>query len=168
MSRKYRHHGYQDNDWEWDRERKDNGRYNRNEGGGFLDDQPNRSPRDPRERTGPKPTERDQRDEVFRCHLCGQTISDPSAIGKDDKCSKCEAPLWCCRNCTFFDPQARWECRTEISERVKRKDTVNTCEHFKPRKVLDTTGRSKADDGIFGRGGDEVGRKAFEALFGDD
>jgi hypothetical protein len=170
MSRKYRHHGYQDDDWEWERERQRDydGKTNRNQGGGFLDDQPQRSPRDPRERIGPRPSEPNVRDEVFRCHLCGTVVPNPDSVARDDNCPNCDAPLWCCRNCTFIDPQARFDCRQEIPERVKRKEARNKCELFKPRKVLDTTGRSKADNGIFGSGADESSRKAFEALFGDD
>ena len=61
------------------------------------------------------------------------------------------------------------ECRKDIPERIKKKARRNTCELFKPRLSLDTSGRSKAGGGIFGaRGGDEESRKAFEALFGDD
>lgn len=167
MSRKYRHHGYQDRDWEEGREREDR-RNSRNADGGFLNDEPQRSSRDPRERIGPRPTEPQIREEVFRCHLCGQAVSSPESVGREDTCPNCSADLWCCRGCTFFDPQARFECRQDIPERVKRKDKRNDCDLFKPRMVLDTSGRSKAGSGFFGTGGDETSRKAFEALFGED
>lgn len=169
MSRKYRHRGYQDNDWDEDRNWR-KGRNDRNQGGGFLDDSKQRSARDPRERTGPKPLERDQKDEVFRCHLCGQAIRIDEEIDFEASCPNCDADLRCCKGCVWFDSQARWECRQsdKIAERIKRKDERNRCEMFKPRMVLDTSGRSKADSGFFGGGGDELGRKAFEALFGDD
>lgn len=169
MDRKYKHRGYQDNGWEerrdrdWERDR------DRERGGGFLDDAPARSSRDPRERTGRKPTEPDQRDHVFRCQLCGNAVPSPDDVAMDDQCPNCEADLWCCRSCLFFDPQARFECKKDIPKRIKKKAKKNQCELFKPRMVLDTSGRSKAGGGLFGsRGGDDVSRKAFDALFGDD
>lgn len=169
MSRKYRHRGYQDRDSWDDRERDWDRRHGRDRTGGFLDDQPSRSSRDPRERTGRKQSEPEYRDKVFKCHLCGQPFPNPESLQQDDQCPNCSAAMWCCRTCRFFDPQARLECRQEIEKRIKRKDAPNKCDLFEPRLVIDISGRSKSKTGgLFDTETDEASRKAFEALFGDD
>jgi hypothetical protein len=148
MSRKYRHQGYQDND-------RDDGR--------------SRRPQQPRQKLSTE--ERIQKrslrhatdpaaNEVIRCHQCGRNIQHFGTIKSDSACPNCHAPLHCCRACSHFDVQARWQCRAEIEGPVGDKAKVNQCALYEPRVVLDVTGRRSGTPQ--GPGGP---REAFDNLF---
>jgi hypothetical protein len=63
--------------------------------------------------------------------------------------------LHACVNCRYFDPAARWECRTEIAQRVLGKATANRCPAYAAKVALEQGEESKDDDP----------RAAFDALF---
>lgn len=94
------------------------------------------------------------------CKQCGQSVRDAGEIAADTVCSRCGQPLHSCRQCTFFDSSARWECsRNEsIPQRVAVKTAGNVCPVYSPLASFDLTG-SKASDSP------SDARKAFEALF---
>src|SRR5260370_40014535 len=113
--RKYRQRGYMDND----REAKPK-----------AQTQPK-----PRERDGPRSPRMMAFGEKVRCNACGATIQ--ASISNDSSCPKCNADLHNCRQCTSFDPGARFECRKPITARITNKQARNTCELFAPRTVVE-------------------------------
>jgi hypothetical protein len=100
--------------------------------------------------------------EVVRCHVCGRNVDDGGTIGLESRCPHCSAPLHCCRACAHFDTAARWQCRTEIKAAVPDKTKPNTCRLFRPRLVLDFTGRRGS--GQRGAAASDP-RAQFESLF---
>jgi hypothetical protein len=147
MSRKYRQQGYQDSDRD-DRRRREK----------------------PPQRNNLTKEERIQRrslrhaidrdaNAVVRCHNCGRNAQELGTITRETGCPHCNAPLHCCRTCENFDSAARWQCRAEITEAVSNKNDANDCAEYRPRLVLDVTGRRSAS----GKSGDP--RSQFDSLF---
>jgi len=149
---KYRQHGYRDSDQEGERER-DRERPPRQEL--TMEEKIQR-------RSMRKATDREA-NEVLRCHVCGRNIGDVGTIGFDSACPYCSAPLHCCRSCTHFDTSARWQCRGEIREAVADKSKANQCQLYRPRLVLDFTGRRGAPRAQPRSSSDP--RAQFESLF---
>ncbi len=133
---KYRQPGYHDDDYRQEREKKQRG------------------PRAPREIATREATR------VVRCFNCGHQTPPLEPIAVDSVCEKCRHELHICRNCLYFDPGARWECRKPIPVRIFSKTARNDCELFTPQAVLDATGRRAS-----GPASPSDGRAAFEALF---
>ncbi len=97
---------------------------------------------------------------VTRCGRCGHqwpTSETPIVVGS--ACERCGSPIRSCRHCALFDPRERFECRADIPERIADKWAGNECIHFRPREVLDTTGRQLDSS--------RDARAAFQNLFGD-
>lgn len=94
--------------------------------------------------------------EVSRCAQCGaliQSLAEPTG-----QCGKCGATLHACKQCTYFDPGSRLECRQPIPERIARKDAANNCTFFAIKVTVEketTSGGARTDDA----------RRAFENLF---
>ena len=64
------------------------------------------------------------------------------------------------RQCTYFDPGARFECRKTITARIVNKNARNACELFVARSVVERqTGSSS------GGGPTNNARQAFANLF---
>ena len=147
MSQKYRHHGYRDTEREEDR-----GRSRRPPQNNLTTEEKiqRRSLRKATDRTA---------HEVVRCHDCGRNVQDFGTIDTSTTCPHCNSPLHCCRACTHFDSSARWQCRADIKEAVSDKGKANDCAQYRPRLVLDVTGRrtspQRTDDA----------RTAFDNLF---
>jgi len=150
--RKYRHHGYQDDDRDRDEKRrtpKPSGPRNYDDG--------------PRGRGFGAPTTIS-----FKCARCGRNLVDIS-VDKDTTCPGCQSPLHSCSNCSFFDTGARFECRKPREARIESKTKANDCEHFQPKAVRDLS--LKPSDGGRGGNGGSSGRDpkdpraAFDALF---
>jgi hypothetical protein len=137
--RKYRQHGYKDED------RDGGGRRARQQG-------------PPPQREGPRgrglgaPT-----NSVFRCGDCGHRVSIAGGVEIGQACPSCEAPLHACVNCQHFDPSARWQCRQEITQAVSGKRKNNECELFAPKKVMEFESESAKNP--------EEARAAFDDLF---
>ena len=126
---------------------------------GYMDE--NRE-REPRPKAPPKPSEREgprsPRMMAFgtkvKCDGCGSAVQANIAI--DTSCPKCNADLHTCRQCTFFDPGARFECRKPITARIANKGAGNECELFAARTVVEReTSSGKPTDA----------RQAFANLF---
>jgi len=108
----------------------------------------------PSEREGPRSPRMMAFGEKVKCATCGATIS--ASIRIDSTCPKCKADLHTCRQCTSFDPGARFECRKPITARLANKGARNVCELFAPRTVVERETSS---------GTPTDARQAFKNLF---
>lgn len=132
--RKYRQRGYMEDD---------RGR----------EERPKTQPK-PRAREGPRSPRMMAFDEKVKCAACGATIQ--ANIGFESSCPKCSADLHTCRQCTYFDPGARFECRKPITARIVNKGRRNTCELFAARTIIERETSST---------GPTDARQAFANLF---
>jgi len=133
--RKYRQRGYQEDDRGRDRPAKP-------------------QQQKPRDREGPRSPRMMAYGEKVKCAACGATI--PANVRTDSTCPKCNADLHTCRQCTFFDPGARFECRKPLTARIANKSARNVCELFAARTVVEReTSSGKPTDA----------RQAFANLF---
>jgi hypothetical protein len=137
---KYRQPGYHDNDYKEERQK--------------------REKRGPRGERSPREIATREATAVVRCFNCGHQTSPSQPITAESVCEKCGEDLHICRNCSAFDPGARWECRKEIPAPVRSKTSRNSCELFTPQAVLDATGRRAS-----GPAAAPDARAAFDALF---
>ncbi|MCM3900461.1 MAG: hypothetical protein ND866_02030 [Pyrinomonadaceae bacterium] len=112
--RKYRQRGYMDSDREPQRPK------------------PQSKPQD---REGPRSPRMMAFGEASKCTSCGAKAS-PN-INFESSCPNCKADLHTCRQCTYFDPGARFECRKPITARIVNKNARNTCELFAARVVVE-------------------------------
>ena len=113
--RKYRQRGYMDENREGEQRAK--------------------APPKPTEREGPRSPRMMAFGTKVKCDGCGVTVQ--ANIGIDTSCPKCNADLHTCRQCTSFDPGARFECRKPIAARIANKGTRNECELFATRSVVE-------------------------------
>jgi hypothetical protein len=144
--RKYRQHGYQDED-----------RGNRAPRGEGAPRKPP-EPRDPRIPRDPRVPNMPGFREVFRCARCGH-LESPS-IASLSKCGKCGVDLRACIHCASFDSGARFECRETIPARVSPKDAANNCALFAARMQVEReTGSASSASG------QSSAKKALDDLF---
>jgi len=137
--RKYRQRGYMDNDREPQRPNQP---------------QSNQPQSKPRDREGPRSPRMMAFGEKVKCSACGATA--PTNILLDTGCPKCKGDLHTCRQCTYFDPGARFECSKPITVKIVNKNARNTCELFVPRTVVERETSSGAPTDA---------RQAFANLF---
>ncbi len=126
---------------------------------GYMEDDRRREQRpkpqpQSREREGPHSPRMMAFGEKVRCTACGATLQ--MEITTDSRCSKCGTDLHACRQCTYFDPGARFECRQPVTARIVNKQARNTCELFAARTVVE---RETSSSGPMGA------RQGFENLF---
>ncbi len=140
--RKYRHRGYMDNDREPQR---------REPQGSPLQSKQQQRPQD---REGPRSPKMMAFGEATKCAMCGAKVA--SSISADSTCSKCKAELHSCRQCTYFDPSAHFECSKTIPARIMNKNARNACEIFAARTVVERQTSSGAPTDA---------RQAFANLF---
>ncbi len=69
---------------------------------------------------------------MAHCYFCGQETVRGERIYRTSMCSACGKPLKICRNCEFYDPGAKYECREHIQDPVRDKEQENFCEYFSP------------------------------------
>lgn len=113
--RKYRQRGYMDNDREPQRPK------------------PQAKPVD---REGPRSPRMMAFGEAVNCASCG--AKTPTNINLASACPKCNADLHTCRQCTYFDPGARFECSSKsVTARIVNKNARNMCELFAARTVVE-------------------------------
>ncbi|MFN8005536.1 MAG: hypothetical protein U0V70_00620 [Terriglobia bacterium] len=125
---------------------------------GYMDGDREEKPAKQKRPEGPKefrPREMPGFHEATRCSMCGASLS--AAIELESQCPQCKADLHTCKQCTWFDTGARFECTQPIPERIPRKNIRNQCATFKPKKAIerDTTSANKVTSA----------RDAFDALF---
>jgi hypothetical protein len=89
----------------------------------------------PRDQEGPRSPRMMAFGETVKCAACGAKVL--SNIILESSCPKCNADLHTCRQCTHFDPSARFECHKTIPARILNKHGRNTCELFAPRTVVE-------------------------------
>lgn len=108
----------------------------------------------PRDREGPRSPRMMPFGETVKCAACGAKA--PSNISFESSCTTCRADLHTCRQCNYFDPGARFECRKPIEARIVNKNARNSCNLFEPRTVVErqTTSGAPTD-----------ARQAFAKLF---
>ena len=92
--------------------------------------------------------------ENVKCASCSATVQ--SSVGIDSACPKCKADLHTCRQCLYFDPAARFECRKPLAARIVNKGARNECELFAVRMVVERQTSSS---------GPMNARQSFDNLF---
>lgn len=117
--RKYRHRGYMDSDREPQRSKP----------------QGQKPPSRPDDREGPRSPRMMAFGEAVKCSSCGAKA--PPTIKFESTCEKCKADLHTCRQCTYFDPGARFECSKPITTKIVNKNARNKCELFVARTVVE-------------------------------
>jgi hypothetical protein len=147
MDRKYRQHGYQDED----REKR-----------------PEKSGRPPgqRDMLGPRTPQFPARVTVARCAGCGALL--PKDVDTNGQCPRCNFDLHCCKQCVHFDTSTRWECTQTIPARIARKDARNECAFYEMRMSSEretTSGRPAPAAGQPAASRSDGPRQAFENLF---
>ncbi len=136
--RKYRQRGYMDNDREPQRPKPKA-----------------QQPQQPRERNeGPRSPKMMAFGESVKCSSCGAKAA--RAITLESSCENCKGDLHTCRQCTYFDPSARFECSKPITVKILNKAARNTCELFAPRTTVERETSS---------GAPKDARQAFANLF---
>ena len=93
---------------------------------------------------------------VFRCSRCGHGLSVEKAKAFDATCPGCGQDVHTCTNCSQFDTSARFECRQEITEPVRKKAKRNQCHLFEPRTTQEFDSDQPTPDDA---------RAAFDSLF---
>lgn len=159
--RKYRQHGYQDDD-----------RDRRPREGSTEHRRPEREPGAPAgtrrmSSEGAKnPRMMDYRS-VAKCARCGAPVD--GNILSLSKCEKCSQALHACIQCLNFDPSARFECSETIPARVSPKDGANQCGVFTARVSWERETSSTPAPAVPNASGmpESVSdaKKAFEDLF---
>jgi hypothetical protein len=146
--RKYRQHGYQDDD--------------RDRGGARGPAGPRKPPeqrapgRQLQSASGPKTPNLMASHEVFKCARCGNKLQLP--VQADDRCSRCGVAVHSCINCVSFDTSARWECSQQaLTARVTPRDERNACAYFEPRTTIERQTSTQAAP--------NNARQAFDDLF---
>ena len=96
---------------------------------------------------------------AFSCWKCGETVqlAAGSRVGSRDTCSRCNADLHSCLNCSFYDPSKNNQCSEPQAEWVRDKEAANYCDYYRPNPGVraGSRGPSKADDA----------KKKFDSLF---
>ena len=137
--RKYRQRGYMDSDREPQRPKPQS--------------KP-QSPQAPRDREGPRSPRMMAFGETVKCSSCG--VKAPAQITAESTCQNCKTDLHTCRQCTYFDPSAHFECSKPIKVRIVSKNKRNACELFAPRTLVERQ---------TGSGAPTDARAAFNNLF---
>ena len=68
---------------------------------------------------------------MMRCHACGEEWKGEPRPGFHATCSKCDAHIYACLNCRFYDRTASSGCQLPNTEPVRHKDRPCFCEEFK-------------------------------------
>jgi hypothetical protein len=145
--RKYRQHGYQDNDRD---------RQPRAPQGEKRPQEPRAPGRELQSADGPKTPNLMGSREVFRCARCGNLLAVP--VEPAARCARCGVDVHSCINCVSFDTSARFECgQPTLTARVSPKDSGNVCALFEVRTTVERqTGTPQ---------GPPSARQAFDDLF---
>jgi predicted RNA-binding Zn-ribbon protein involved in translation (DUF1610 family) len=106
------------------------------------------------DRDGPRSPRMMAYGEKVKCSSCGAIVQ--TSIASESACPKCKSDLHTCRQCMYFDPGSRFECRKPITARILNKGGGNTCELFASRTVIERETSSGAPTDA---------RQAFANLF---
>jgi hypothetical protein len=138
--RKYRQHGYQDS--------------------GGERQKPSSAEKPVRKETfGPRQVQMPGTHSVSRCAQCGTLLT---AIAEPvTQCPKCGFELHSCKQCTYFDTSARFECMQRIPERIAKKDARNECKFYS----ISVRFEKQTSTGVAST--PNAARRAFDNLFKD-
>ena len=89
------------------------------------------------------------------CWKCKNEIKLDGPVARSQQCPDCGADLRCCRNCTFYESGAHYDCHETISDPVSDKERSNFCDYFRLRKTFDGKKSDKAQKAL----------DAFNSLF---
>jgi hypothetical protein len=128
--RKYRQHGYSDNNTSTPS--------NGNGSNGASRPRPP-GPRPPLDVTGPRLPRLVQAVTASRCYNCSTTLM-PGTV--DGPCPKCGTQMHCCKQCSHFEPSMRFQCSKLVPVRIPLKDRQNDCTLFSPRVTVAREGSS--------------------------
>ncbi|MCL2806226.1 MAG: hypothetical protein FWD26_09835 [Treponema sp.] len=64
------------------------------------------------------------------CWYCGSPITQEAPIGRSHVCASCGKDLRVCKNCRFFLPGSRGDCRETSAEPQADKERANFCDWF--------------------------------------
>lgn len=65
------------------------------------------------------------------CWKCGASIAGlPMPLSRLSQCKSCEASLYVCKMCQFYDTKVSKQCREPVAEEVKDKTRANFCDYF--------------------------------------
>ncbi len=66
----------------------------------------------------------------FHCWSCGNEVEIVVSVGRQDRCENCGRDLHCCKNCKWYEPGLRNDCREPMSERIVDREAANFCHFF--------------------------------------
>jgi hypothetical protein len=95
------------------------------------------------------------------CWYCGSPVTEEEPIGRSLRCQSCGKDLRSCKNCRFFLPGARGDCRESGAEGQPDKERANFCDWFS----LDKKFRSQSQGQTQEREKAGASRAAFDNLF---
>jgi len=95
------------------------------------------------------------------CWYCGSPITDEEPIGRSLRCQNCGKDLRVCKNCRFFLPGARGDCRETSAEKQMDKERGNFCDWFS----LDAKFRTASEGQTKEREKAASSKAAFDNLF---
>ncbi|MDR2965008.1 MAG: hypothetical protein LBU88_04465 [Treponema sp.] len=97
------------------------------------------------------------------CWYCGKPITAPRPIGRSARCDSCGKDLRSCKNCLFFLPGGRGDCKESGAEMQPDKERANFCDWFS------LNDKNRPGDGQYKeREKAESARAAFDNLFGKE
>jgi hypothetical protein len=95
------------------------------------------------------------------CWYCGSPVTEEEPIGRSLRCQSCGKDLRSCKNCLFFLPGARGDCRESSAEGQPDKERANFCDWFSLDKKL----RSQSPGQVQERKKADASKAAFDNLF---
>ena len=95
------------------------------------------------------------------CWYCGSPVPDPEPLGRSQRCQSCGKDLRACKNCRFFMPGSRGDCRETSAEPQSDKERANFCDWFS----LDAKFRSQSAGQPGEQQKADSSRAAFDNLF---
>jgi hypothetical protein len=95
------------------------------------------------------------------CWYCGKPITDPDPIGRSIRCLSCGKDLRSCKNCRFFLPGTRGDCRETNAEGQPDKERGNFCDWFSLDEKFRSPGAGQSNE----QKKAEDSRAAFDNLF---
>lgn len=99
---------------------------------------------------------------MARCFSCGYQFDEQLKAFRSTFCPSCGKDVRVCKNCTFFDPTAHWQCRETVPEEVRDKERANFCDYFRLGTNPVTPGGAVEDTKK------KDARNAFDSLFSDE
>jgi len=95
------------------------------------------------------------------CWYCGSPVTDAEPIGRSLRCQDCGKDLRSCKNCRFFLPGSRGDCRESGAQAQPDKERANFCDWFS----LDNKFRTQSEGQKKEKENADASRAAFDNLF---